>query len=220
MFAFTESFVISGNRVGKSFCERAVPDQGFTHFDNLTVPDHNPASPDRFDDMLVLFQCHVVFLLRRISGPMFKDYCIVLNRTNRPDSKHIRNQRSPCYMDSASRFREIDAARGIAILMMIVFHTVFDLNFFMIAAGQCCDRFLALVRDGDCLALPPRCRYLPCGQPCPVGCTTLRFCASTKISPAAGPVSSRSGCWSRSPRGCTCTRDSSSSASCTSSVSR
>ncbi|MGB9176429.1 MAG: heparan-alpha-glucosaminide N-acetyltransferase [Methanoregula sp.] len=36
-------------------------------------------------------------------------------------------------MDSASRFREIDAARGIAILMMIVFHLVFDLNFFMIA---------------------------------------------------------------------------------------
>jgi uncharacterized membrane protein len=36
-------------------------------------------------------------------------------------------------MDPASRFREIDAARGIAILMMIVFHTVFDMNFFMIA---------------------------------------------------------------------------------------
>jgi len=36
-------------------------------------------------------------------------------------------------MDSAVRFREIDAARGIAILMMIVFHTVFDLSFFMIA---------------------------------------------------------------------------------------
>ena len=36
-------------------------------------------------------------------------------------------------MDSASRFREIDAARGIAILMMIVFHTVFDISFFQIA---------------------------------------------------------------------------------------
>jgi uncharacterized membrane protein len=36
-------------------------------------------------------------------------------------------------MDTVSRFPEIDAARGIAILMMIVFHTVFDLNFFMIA---------------------------------------------------------------------------------------
>jgi uncharacterized membrane protein len=36
-------------------------------------------------------------------------------------------------MDSASRFREIDTIRGIAILMMILFHTVFDLNFFMIA---------------------------------------------------------------------------------------
>jgi uncharacterized membrane protein len=37
-------------------------------------------------------------------------------------------------MDSAPRFREIDTSRGIAILMMIVFHAVFDLNFFMIAS--------------------------------------------------------------------------------------
>jgi len=36
-------------------------------------------------------------------------------------------------MDSVSRFREIDTGRGIAILMMILFHTIFDLNFFMIA---------------------------------------------------------------------------------------
>jgi uncharacterized membrane protein len=36
-------------------------------------------------------------------------------------------------MDPSSRFREIDATRGIAILMMIVFHTVFDLSFFQIA---------------------------------------------------------------------------------------
>lgn len=36
-------------------------------------------------------------------------------------------------MDTASRFPEIDVTRGIAILMMIVFHLVFDLNFFMIA---------------------------------------------------------------------------------------
>lgn len=36
-------------------------------------------------------------------------------------------------MDPGSRFSEIDAARGIAILMMIVFHTVFDLSFFTIA---------------------------------------------------------------------------------------
>jgi len=35
-------------------------------------------------------------------------------------------------MDTDSRFREIDATRGIAILMMVLFHTVFDLNFFMI----------------------------------------------------------------------------------------
>ncbi|MDD1686880.1 heparan-alpha-glucosaminide N-acetyltransferase [Methanoregula sp.] len=35
-------------------------------------------------------------------------------------------------MNSASRLWEIDSARGIAILMMIVFHTVFDLSFFAI----------------------------------------------------------------------------------------
>lgn len=35
-------------------------------------------------------------------------------------------------MDAAARLWEIDAARGIAILMMIVFHTVFDLSFFAI----------------------------------------------------------------------------------------
>ena len=52
---------------------------------------------------------------------------------DRPDSKHIRNERSPCYMDAVSRYPEIDATRGIAILMMIVFHTVFDLSFFQIA---------------------------------------------------------------------------------------
>lgn len=35
-------------------------------------------------------------------------------------------------MDGASRLWEIDCARGVAILMMIVFHTVFDLSFFAI----------------------------------------------------------------------------------------
>ncbi len=35
-------------------------------------------------------------------------------------------------MDFSSRFPEIDAARGIAILMMMLFHTIFDLNFFQI----------------------------------------------------------------------------------------
>ena len=35
-------------------------------------------------------------------------------------------------MNSASRLGEIDSVRGIAILMMIVFHTVFDLSFFAI----------------------------------------------------------------------------------------
>jgi uncharacterized membrane protein len=36
-------------------------------------------------------------------------------------------------MDTGTRFAEIDATRGIAILMMIVFHTVFDISFFGIA---------------------------------------------------------------------------------------
>ena len=36
-------------------------------------------------------------------------------------------------MSTVSRFPEIDAARGIAILMMVIFHTIFDLNFFGIA---------------------------------------------------------------------------------------
>jgi uncharacterized membrane protein len=35
-------------------------------------------------------------------------------------------------MNFESRLWEIDCARGIAILMMIVFHTVFDLSFFML----------------------------------------------------------------------------------------
>lgn len=36
-------------------------------------------------------------------------------------------------MSTVSRFPEIDAARGIAILMMVTFHTVFDISFFAIA---------------------------------------------------------------------------------------
>lgn len=35
-------------------------------------------------------------------------------------------------METVSRFREIDTARGIAIVMMIVFHMVYDLNFFSV----------------------------------------------------------------------------------------
>ena len=35
-------------------------------------------------------------------------------------------------MDAASRLWEIDTARGIAILMMVLFHTVFDLSFFSV----------------------------------------------------------------------------------------
>ena len=36
-------------------------------------------------------------------------------------------------MDTVSRFPEIDATRGVAILMMVTFHAVFDLYFFRIA---------------------------------------------------------------------------------------
>jgi uncharacterized membrane protein len=35
-------------------------------------------------------------------------------------------------MEEISRYREIDLVRGIAILMMVLFHTLFDLNFFRI----------------------------------------------------------------------------------------
>jgi uncharacterized membrane protein len=35
-------------------------------------------------------------------------------------------------MDDLSRYREIDLVRGIAILMMVAFHTLFDLNFFSV----------------------------------------------------------------------------------------
>ena len=37
-------------------------------------------------------------------------------------------------MNAASRYPEIDMIRGIAILMMILFHTVFDLSFFRVSA--------------------------------------------------------------------------------------
>ena len=37
-------------------------------------------------------------------------------------------------MNAASRYPEIDMIRGIAILMMILFHTVFDLSFFGVSA--------------------------------------------------------------------------------------
>ena len=37
-------------------------------------------------------------------------------------------------MNAASRYPEIDMIRGIAILMMILFHTIFDLSFFGVSA--------------------------------------------------------------------------------------
>ena len=44
-------------------------------------------------------------------------------------------------MEVTSRFPEIDMARGIAILMMIIFHTVFDLSFFNIIPVDISDGF-------------------------------------------------------------------------------
>jgi len=57
---------------------------------------------------------------------------IALFPHNAPEIKHITKKRLPWYMDTVSRFPEIDVCRGIAILMMIVFHFIFDLNFFRI----------------------------------------------------------------------------------------
>jgi uncharacterized membrane protein len=45
------------------------------------------------------------------------------------------------YMDAASRYHEIDTARGIAVLMMVLFHTLFDLNYFQIFIIQVYDGF-------------------------------------------------------------------------------
>jgi uncharacterized membrane protein len=39
-------------------------------------------------------------------------------------------------MDDLLRYREIDLVRGIAILMMVVFHTLFDLNFFSVLSVE------------------------------------------------------------------------------------
>jgi uncharacterized membrane protein len=49
------------------------------------------------------------------------------------NTTHIRKQRSSFTMDAPSRFSEIDLTRGIAILMMVIFHAVFDITFFGIA---------------------------------------------------------------------------------------
>jgi len=45
---------------------------------------------------------------------------------------HMRNRFQPSRVDTSGRFEEIDMARGIAILMMILYHTLFDLAFFKV----------------------------------------------------------------------------------------
>jgi uncharacterized membrane protein len=49
----------------------------------------------------------------------------------------VEAQRSPAH----TRYWELDAARGIAIVMMIVFHTVYDLNYFGIVSFPVHDGF-------------------------------------------------------------------------------
>jgi uncharacterized membrane protein len=44
-------------------------------------------------------------------------------------------------MDAASRYQEVDMVRGIAILMMVLFHTLFDLNYFRIYSLEIYDGF-------------------------------------------------------------------------------
>ncbi len=44
-------------------------------------------------------------------------------------------------MDAASRYPEVDMVRGIAILMMVLFHTLFDLNYFRILSLEIYDGF-------------------------------------------------------------------------------
>jgi uncharacterized membrane protein len=49
--------------------------------------------------------------------------------------KHISKHEVDIYaMNGGGRYLEIDIARGIAIVMMVVFHTLFDLNFFHIVS--------------------------------------------------------------------------------------
>ena len=45
------------------------------------------------------------------------------------------------YMDGQPRYQEIDLVRGIAILMMITFHTLFDLNFFSVFSVEVASGF-------------------------------------------------------------------------------
>jgi len=56
-------------------------------------------------------------------------------------SKHISESENdvPVPMSDAGRYPEIDLLRGIAIVMMIVFHTVFDLTFFQIVPFDVAD---------------------------------------------------------------------------------
>jgi len=45
------------------------------------------------------------------------------------------------YMDTIPRYGEIDMARGVAILMMVLYHTLFDLSFFRIVSLEVSEGF-------------------------------------------------------------------------------
>jgi uncharacterized membrane protein len=122
-------------------------------------------------------------------------------------------------MDTVSRFPEIDVTRGIAILMMILFHTVFDLNFFMIVPVNVATgfwRWFAMATASLFLLVVGISLVVSHAR----SAAKLSGFALAKNSCSAGPASLRSASWSRSPHGCTCTRVLSFSVSCISSASR
>ena len=65
-------------------------------------------------------------------NPVFPDFISLKFSSS---SKHISEfMTDSMEMSGAGRFWEVDGIRGIAILMMVVFHILFDLNFFSVYA--------------------------------------------------------------------------------------
>ena len=58
-------------------------------------------------------------------------------------------------MDSNERFFELDLLRGIAIIMMIVFHFFFDLNYFGILQNEMYQGFWLIFQRNPSLNLYP-----------------------------------------------------------------